>query len=380
MRILHITPWYKPAYVYGGPIESVSKLCESLAEAGHEIDVFTTTANGKEDLDVPIGNAVELNGVSVYYFQRITKDPTQVSPALWSKLKKVHQNYDLVHIHSWWNPLAIISSYICNRNNVKVILSPRGMLSDYIFNSGNSFIKKAIHRTFGKKLLSTTIFHATSMAEYTECVNLINGWHGFVVPNILSLPFEINLRRKGNIFTLLYMSRIHPKKGLELLFKAVSKLEMNFVLKIAGLGDNNYIKELKDLAYKLGISSKIEWLGWKDRSQKFAIISNADLLVLTSANENFANIVVEALHMGTPVLLSEGVALSSYILEYNLGWVTSLDVHDVKIKIEEAYFDVEKRIQVNLNGRKIIDNSFSREKLVNDYISNYQNIIDNKQP
>jgi glycosyltransferase involved in cell wall biosynthesis len=324
MKILHIVPSYKPAYVYGGPIESVARLCEGLVAAGHTVHVYTTTANGKTELDITPGATVDVDGVQVTYFKRITKDPTHVSPALWKHLYKSVADYDVVHIHSWWNILVMVAAKICLLKGAKVIIAPRGMLSQYIFNSGSSKIKKALHSMFGRSLLKKSIFHATAEAEYNECRQLIPGWNGFVMPNILSLP-NIPIQHKGNQdFTLIFLSRVHPKKGLELLFEAVSKLNFNVLLKIAGVGEEQYIEQLKQLALHLGINDKVVWLGWKNREDKFVELMNADLFTLVSLNENFANVVIESLHMGTAVLVSQDVALANFVQKQDAGWVCSL--------------------------------------------------------
>lgn len=377
MRILQISPSYKPAYVYGGPIESVAMLCEGLVAAGHTVHVFTTTANGDTELAVEPGVPTTVDGVNVTYFKRITKDPTFVSPTLWKKLYADVRNYDVVHIQSWWNILVIVSAVICHLRGAKVVVSPRGMLSDYIFNSGQIQAKKLIHKLVGLNALSKSRFHATAEAEYRECVNLIKDWKGFVAPNILTLP-DIALERKENdVFTLVFLSRIHPKKGLEILFEAISKVEFNVKLKIAGSGEEDYIARLKELARDLDISSQVEWLGWRDRTDKFKEFMHADVFVLISRNENFANVVIESLHMGTPVLISEDVGLSDFIKEKDLGWVTSLNVEEVKDNLVKAYFDNAKRSRINKEARNAVEEAFSVKKLISDYVAEYQDLIDN---
>lgn len=374
MKILHIVPSYKPAYIYGGPIESVARLCEGLVAQGHQVDVFTTTANGTTELDIVPGSTIDVDGVEVTYFKRITKDPTHISPALWKHLLGTVKGYDVVHIHSWWNILVMVAAKICLLKGAKVIVAPRGMLSHYIFNSGSSKAKKLMHRFFGKSILSKTYFHATAEAEYRECRELITGWKGFVLPNILMLP-DVAIQHQGNqVFTLIFLSRVHPKKGLEILFEALAQLEFDVCLKIAGTGDEAYIEKLKQLAAELNISSKIQWLGWKGRDEKFAELMNADLFVLVSLNENFANVVVESLHMGTAVLLSRDVALSDFVNEQDMGWVTTLDVQNVKQKLTDAWTDKAKRNLIREKGRAVIAEHFSEPILVKKYAEEYHTI------
>jgi len=74
MKILHVVPSYKPAYEYGGTIESVARLCEGLTAMGIQVKVFTTTANGNAELDVAKNVEHNVDGVSVIYFKRYFKD------------------------------------------------------------------------------------------------------------------------------------------------------------------------------------------------------------------------------------------------------------------------------------------------------------------
>lgn len=376
MKILHIVPSYKPAYIYGGPIESVSRLCEGLAAQGHEVDVFTTTANGETELDIAVGVPLDVEGVRVTYFKRITKDPTHVSVDLWKHLYRSVITYDIVHIQSWWNILVVVAACICHFKKVKVVIAPRGMLSQYIFETGNTKMKKLIHHTVGRTALAKSWFHATAISEYEECRNIIKGWKGFVEPNILTLP-DLEIEKQENaVFSLIFMSRIHPKKGIEILFHAISRLDFPVILKIAGSGEEEYVADLKNLAAELGIAEKITWLGWLDRDQKFKALMRSDLFVLVSLNENFANVVVESLHMGTAVLLSEDVGLSGFVQSHDMGWVSSLDVADVVQKLQAAHHENGKRDRIKIQGRVVIESNFSAFKLITNYVKQYQKIID----
>jgi glycosyltransferase involved in cell wall biosynthesis len=372
MKILHVIPAYKPAYGYGGPTESVSRLCEGLAANGHEVDVYATTANGEKELDVVPGKVINIEGVNVTYFKRITGDHTHISPALWLKLVKSAKNYDVIHLHSWWSILIIVAARISLFSKTKVIVAPRGMLSEYVFTSGQSSPKKVIHKIIGRKILSSCRLHATAYSEYVECRKLIPGWEGFVLPNIISLPDIEILPNVNKVFTIIFLSRIHPKKGLEKLFQAISQVDINLTLKIAGSGDKEYVDSLKNLAVELGIDQKIEWIGWIDRKEKFIELQKADLFILVSLNENFANVVIEALHMGTAVLISEDVGLSDFVKEKNMGWISTLNVENIVEKLREAYLDKEKLMFIRKQGRTIIEQAFCEDVLIAQYVEEYQ--------
>ena len=133
---------------------SVSMLCEQLVKKNIEVMVFTTTANGTDELPVALNNPVDVDGVRVTYFKRLTKDHTHFSPALLSKLWRNVKNYDVVHIHAWWNMVSVLSCFISLMRGVPVIVSPRGTLSPYSFSNKNRFVKNLIHHFLGKPLLN----------------------------------------------------------------------------------------------------------------------------------------------------------------------------------------------------------------------------------
>jgi hypothetical protein len=147
LKILHITASYKPAFIYGGPIYSLAALCEAVQAEGERlkadsvyelenttsIQVYTTLANGKEELSYQNKETKIVDGVSVTYFKRLTKDHSHFSPALLSHLWKTAKDFDVIHIHSWWNLVSMGAVIICILRGVKPIVSPRGMLNYFIF-------------------------------------------------------------------------------------------------------------------------------------------------------------------------------------------------------------------------------------------------------
>jgi hypothetical protein len=111
---------------------SVSQLSEQLIKAGQLITVFTTTANGPTELDVPLGQQVMIDGVPVFYFKRITKDHSHLSPSLLKAVWKQVKNFDVVHVHAWWNLVSVLSCFVAIIRGVPVIVSPKGHFK-YLF-------------------------------------------------------------------------------------------------------------------------------------------------------------------------------------------------------------------------------------------------------
>lgn len=185
MNILFITPSYKPAYIYGGPVVVISLLAESLIKLGHNVTVYTTTANGKRELDVTPGQMEIVDGVKVFYFKRLSGDHTHISPALWGHLNKHIKYFDAVHLHSWWNMLIIGSALVCKINKVIPVISPHGMFSNYILKTNNSGIKKWTQELVGRNILKNTILHVSTDMEWDESQQIVPGWRGMVIPNLV---------------------------------------------------------------------------------------------------------------------------------------------------------------------------------------------------
>lgn len=373
MKILFIVPSYKPAYIYGGPIVAVARLAERLVQLGHTVTVYTTTANGKTELNVPVNEPVLTDGVMVWYFRRLTGDHTHISPALWRRTWRTVKEFDIVHIHSWWNFLVLGAALICRLKGIKPLLSPHGMFCDYVVNKRNPGKKQFLHHLIGKWLLKHSYLHVTSIMEWKECLDIIPGWKGGMISYLMDLPENDYNRTDNDVFTISFLSRVDPKKGLELLIHALSGLSFHYRLRIAGSGKPSYVTHLRQLISSLNMEDKVEWVGWKDREEKFSFLASSDLFALTSYNENFAIVVIESLHAGTPVLISKHVGLSDYVSHRKLGWITGIEnVEEIREKIREAYQNKEERAKINREARTIILNDFNEVKLASEHLELYE--------
>ncbi|RWU08616.1 XrtY-associated glycosyltransferase XYAG1 [Pedobacter chitinilyticus] len=391
MKIIQICAAYKPAYIYGGPTMSVSKLSEELVKAGQDVVVLATTANGKTELNVPSGLEQIVDGVKVFYFKRLTKDHTHFSPALFSFLRKLiveekkagRKNELIIHIHAWWNLVSIFSCLVAKIHGVKVVLSPRGMLTNYSLNNRNSKLKDAIHFFLGKNLLKYCHIHATSEKEQEDILETCIPNNTNIIANFVELgdatptsgSLTAAIPTESSTYQLLFLSRIEEKKGLELLFNALAKVNISWNLSIAGSGEISYLQHLYQLADQLNISSKIKWLGQADKNQKFELLAEHDLLVLSSHNENFANVVIESLSVGTPVLVSTEVGLADYVTKNNLGWVVPNDPDQLMVAIIKSFEDTQKRAQIRASAPSKIKQDFDETTLANKYISMYKHLL-----
>ncbi len=363
---------------------SVAKLAESIGSYAHALsgqEVITTTANGKEELNVPVNQPVIVEGVSVTYYSRWTKDHTHFSPALllglWKKISHYRKSKKKisVHIHSWWNTVAVLSCVIALVRGVPVFLSPRGMLNSHTETHRHSFYKSFIHWVMGKALLKRVHLITSSNLEKKKTAAFVQSKTISVIPNIVALPHSVNKQAPGRDherLNFLFVGRIDKIKGLDLLFTALSTYPLPWELSIAGTGEDGYVHHLQQLARQLTISGHINWMGHIHNEEKFTVMANHDVLVLTSYTENFANVVIESLAVGTPVILSDQVGLADYVERTQLGWVAALNVRSIGEKLLEAGKAKDMRTIIRKKAPEIINADFNEISLVQQYINVYQ--------
>ena len=389
MHIIQINASYKPAYIYGGPTMSVSKLTEQLVQNGINTEVFTTTANGATELNIKPGSRTMVDGVSVTYFRRITKGNSHLSISLlfslWEVLRKNRLSVKptIIHIHAWWNLVSVGSTIVALALSKYVILSPRGTLSNYSFNNRNSTIKNIFHRVIGKALLRQFHFHVSTEKEKQDILKIIQPKSITIIPNFVNLGSVPNPLKTENCqqntetllpFKLLFLSRIEEKKGLDILFRALRNLNISYHLTIAGTGKADYINWLKALATQFNLTSKITWIGQQDNDEKFTVLAAHDLMVLPSHDESFANVVIESLSVGTPVLVSSKVGLVDYVKANNFGWVCENTPAYLAETLELALKDKEKRKMISSKASQQIASDFDDQHLIAQYLQLYKNI------
>jgi len=371
LKILVVVPSYKPAFIYGGPIISVGRLCEELCSSGHQVKVLTTTANGDSELDVEPNKEYVVEGVPVEYFKRMTKGHANISFGLVYRVIRTCRTYDVVHIQSWWNFIAILSSFICLVRNMTPIISPRGSVIPYTLNYRHSLLKRMIHVMAGRYLLRKSHLHLTSNFELQEVKSLVTPSGYTVLPNLLDLPMPGHrVYKEGSGLQLIFLSRIDPKKNLEFIISTLNAhVNLPVSLWIIGDGDHDYVQKLQVLTKE---NPNIQWLGAVYGAERFKYFAEADLCLLPSFNENFGNVVFESLSQGTPVITSKFVGGGDYVKENDLGWVIDLDQNEFVRVLE---FAIENKNLLNDMGKRAvtcIQRDFNKEYQVSQYVEMYK--------
>lgn len=369
MRILHITPSYPPSTAYGGPTTAAALLCEALAKNGFDVTVYCTRADGRRALQLPAKTI--RRGVRLQYFDRLTGDHSHLSPTLLWAVWRTCRRYDAVHIHSWWNLTALPSLLLCMFRGIRPVISVRGMLGNYTLQSR---VKRYFQRWIGRRLLMNALLHATSNLEAAQIAAAAPGAEIICAPNLCALPELPPCRPPTSQLHLAFIGRLHPVKELPALFEALAVVSFPWALTIAGDGEAHYVSQLKATAARLGIADRLYWAGWVADPEKYRILTRADLCVLVSQSESFANAALEALIMGTPVLLGENVGLADYVQQTDAGQVCAPTAKAIAAALEAVHWKIRRhafdRQQIAQQART----DFSPDGILAQYVAMYRRV------
>ena len=351
LKVLHVIP--SVATCRGGPSKAVLEMVLNLRILGIDAEIATTNDDGLNDLEVSLNKLIDYKGVPVRFFKRASPPISAIREFSYSSsftrwLRRHITDYDVVHVHALFSYCSSVAMFLARKRAVPYLVRPIGQLQSWSLQQAK--VKKSLYLRAVEKanLESANAVHFTSQAEQLEA-NQQFDLAGHVIPLGVDFAERSTLRKEqllqhfaiaaeGNRFIVLYLSRLHHKKGLELLMQALSRIDDTaFSLLIAGDGEVRYKKNLSRLSRQLRIAEKCHFLGHVDGQIKDSLLHHSDLYALTSFSENFGISVLEAMATGLPPLISDGVALSKVVGDHKLGLVCSIDVKQIETALRYAF-------------------------------------------
>lgn len=386
MKILHVIPSVSPKR--GGPSFAVRAMAEIAVHQGFQVDIVTTDDDGSGHLDVALGKPLIENGVCYRYFRRQTDFYTASWP-LTKWLAKNVSNYDLVHIHALFSYSMLPAAYFARRANVPYIIRPLGTLNRWGIANRRAFLKQISLLLIEKPLLFRAArLHFTSMQERIEAAEAGLDLPFKILPLGINLQIFSDLPEPHTFYAqypqlhgkkiLLFLSRIDLKKGLELLLAAtalITQTRNDFVLFIAGDGEEDYKAQLKQRSFELKIDDNIIWGGFLSGIPKLAAMAAADIFVLPSYSENFGIAVVEAMAAGLPVIISDQVGIHNEIDTAKAGIVTKCDSDILSSSIQQLLNNNQLCQEMGQNGQRLAQEQFSLEAMSDGLIQLYRQVI-----
>ena len=320
VNVLHVIPTLSP--LYGGPSTVLPIMARALVAEGVEIDIATIDDEANDPSYYGVFKT-HSGGYRTVTFP-VTLKPYRISLDLSRWLKLHVSDYDVVHIHAVFTYSTLAACNAAIKNKVPFIVRPLGILNSWGMENKRPRLKKIWFKTLEKPILDKAAgIHYTSTQERDDAARLSIKAPAYVLPlalelsNFDSMPTATAfLKRypelKGKK-TLLYLSRIHPKKGFDLLFPALVGLFRQMPdlrLVIGGDGDAHFLESLHQEAKRLKIEEAIIWAGFMDAEIRLEALAAADVFCLPSWSENFGVALLEAMAAGLPCVATDQVALA----------------------------------------------------------------------
>ncbi len=392
MRILHVTPYYTPAYAFGGVVRSAEIMATSLAARGHDVTVLTTDALDHERryagmLDEKIGGV------------RVLRRPN-LSPWLRGKLnlstprgmkraaESILPNVDILHVHEFRTLENLLATPVAQALGRPIVLSPHGTLN---LSSGRSRLKSAWDRVLGAGV-ATRIDHVIALTD-TELAEVKSLWKGFgtrqtptgfsVIPNAVSLG-EFDARRLaadfrkryhlGDAPTALFMGRLHARKGVDALIEAFKAADAGEARLLIVGPDEGMLPTLRALA---GEDRRIVFTGHLDGDARLGALAAGDVFALPATGEGQPMAALEALAAGMPVLLSPGCNLD-VVETAGAGYVVEATRDALAEKLRELLRNDALRREMGGRARRLVAERFSPDVVVERLEGVYQGLLDQK--
>jgi len=357
MNLLHVTPYYAPAYAFGGVTRAVEGMARALAQRGHSVTVLTTDAlSPTQRCDEPPDTMRD--GVRVLRVRNLFMRGTlNLSTPLRMRRLMRDLSPDVIHCHEFRTVENLLISPIA-----PMVLSPHGTLT---YETGRSAFKSAWDRLFGRMLASRFQTVIALTAQEAAESRLLWDKLGItetdfpIIPNGIDLAgFKERGGREafrsrwglGDAPTLLFMGRLHPRKGVDVLIKAFKAANLPHARLVIAGGDEGMLSVIQPL-----LDERIIVTGYLGGADRLAAYAAADAFALPATGEGLSMAALEAMGAGLPLILSPGCNLPE-VEAAGAGVIVVPEVEPLANAIREIMMNPAN---MGANGRRLVASRFT---------------------
>lgn len=389
MRILHVVSTLAPTS--GGPTQVVRDLAIAQRAAGHAIAVCTTNRDNPVRDVLPDEYFAAVCGADV----EVKPFGVDVSAVLYSRglvrwFRRNVKAFDIVHVHGLYRFPPTYAAARARRSGVPYVIRPHGALDPYLYarNSSSLLLKRLYERLFDfPNLNAAGAIHYTSEEERDRAAPLRLRAPTFVVPNgvdwerFRTLPPRGTLRHKwgvGDAPLVLFLGRLHFKKGLDLLvpaFDALRRAMPDARLVIAGPENDDYGAKVRAWVRERGLDTAVHFASMLTGPDVVQAYVDADVFVLPSYTENFGLTVTEAMACACPVVISDQVNIHAEVARAGAGIVTRCDAAEVTAALHALLADANRRRAMGSAGRRLVQRRFTWPPIVDALTREYEAVI-----
>ncbi|MFW6059910.1 MAG: glycosyltransferase, partial [Phycisphaeraceae bacterium] len=351
MRVVHVTSGIDP--LGGGTATALLGLATALAQHGAAVSIVTTHTAGA---DLRAVDQLQNAGITVHAVGPV-HGPRGRHADLAPTLRRAIDEADVVHIHALWEQIQHEAARLAHARGAAYVISPHGMLDPWSLRQRRWKKQLYLALRLRRHLNRAAALHFTSTAEAQTRQRLALTPPAIVEPNGIDLAAFDTLPRTGAFRQqhhippdrplLLFLSRLHYKKGLDLLLPALARLDAPDrqapMLALAGPVEPAYRRRLDAEIAKYQLQARVIFTGMLHDETKLAALVDADLFVLPSYHENFGIAVIEALAAGTPVVISDQVSIHGPIVEAGVGEAVPTAVEPLAATLSRWLADDQRR-------------------------------------
>ena len=340
----------------GGPSRTVAQLADALADESG-LNVFLLSQGV---VDEPFIQP-RVTAVNFRICQSTSRMALRMGWPVRNELARImgQSPLSLIHCHGLWQPANHWAASAARRYGVPLVVHPRGMLEPWALK------EKALKKRMGMALFqrrdleTAKVLVATSADEYRNFRRLGLTQPVAVIPNGIDLTAaegpKVEHARTAGDRTVLFLSRVHKKKGLTNLVQAWAQVRpTGWRLQIAGPDEGGHLAEVLRAAQAVGVAGSIDYLGEVDGARKTEVYHNADLFVLPTFSENFGVVVAEALSHGLPVITTRGAPWAD-LETHGCGWWVDIGVEPLATALRQAMaLNDDERRAMGARGRAYV--------------------------
>jgi glycosyltransferase involved in cell wall biosynthesis len=380
MRILQVSPFFSPQL--GGSPQVVYQISRELSKRGHSVTVLAGNYGiNKASFPNETFNTIILPSV-------ISRWGFYFTPGMLPWCERHIGEFDVIHLHEARTFQNIIVRWYATRSKIPYVLSAHGTLPLIV---QRQLLKKAFDVLIGKSILeSARYLIAVSPYEAEQYRQAgVDDSRIRVIYNGLNLDEFANLPTRGtfrktipglveNTSIILYLGRLHRRKGINFLIEALSYLQNNLgkiLLVIVG-PDEGELASLQDLTNTLHLQDQVLFAGPLYGQEKLAAMRDADVLVLPAIHEIFGLVPFEALMCGTPVLVTEDSGLGQLIRDSGTGYLAPYgNALALAESLRHILENPEEARQKVAAGQRFIHDQLDWKKIVGELETLYQQCL-----
>ncbi|BBD69165.1 group 1 glycosyl transferase [Nostoc commune NIES-4072] len=387
MKILFIAPYI--GAIYGGTSKMVTDLLEGIGRLGVTVDLVTTNANGSNTLDVPLNEWITRKYYRVQHFDCWYRDDFIISASLIKWLVSNINNYDIVHSQTVFSPMISVTHLICKYFHIPYIVTPHGMLEPWAL-SYKIWKKRIYYKLFeNPSIKNSSAIQAMSSLELKN-INSLQLQNTIFIPNGIhckefeTLPtpeiFYQQFPKTRGKTLILFLGRIDPKKGLDLLAPAFAKVHNQFPdthLVVAGPDNIGFMDKAQNYFLQAGCLDAVTFTGMVSGTLKYAALAAANLYVAPSYSEGFSISILEGMASGLPCIITTACNFPE-AAKAQAAHVVEIDVNAIANALIECLSHPQQATEMGDRAREFIFQNYTWDRAAHKLIQVYKTVIDGK--